>query len=76
MLKIDKKTRVAIWEASKEPLRLLAIALIPVLLVSLNRISAEWAGALILFFRFVDKLLHLIGKARKDPNMAAGLVRF
>ncbi len=68
--------KVAIWEATKEPLRLLAIALIPVLLVMLEKISAEWAGILIVLLRWVDKLLYKVGKIKKNEGMTAGLVRF
>ncbi len=73
---MNKQMKTAIWAASKEPLRLLAIALIPILLVMLEKISAEWAGILIVLFRFLDKLLYKVGEVRKDPVMTGGLVRF
>jgi len=45
-----------VWVAVKEPLRLLVLAIIPLLLVYLEAISAEWAGVLILLLRLVDKM--------------------
>ena len=51
-----------LFEASKEPLRLLVLSVIPVLLVYLEKLPAEWAVALVLVLRLVDKYLHLMTK--------------
>lgn len=66
----------AIWEAVKEPLRLLALAIIPFLLVYFGQINAEWAVALTVVLRFVDKLLHEIGKETNNESLAKGITRF
>lgn len=66
----------AIWEAIKEPLRILVLAIIPVLLVSLEKLSVEWAAVLILVLKFIDQVLHEIGKEEEKDNLVKGLVRF
>ena len=66
----------AVWEATKEPLRLLAIALIPFGLVYFGELSYGWAGALVLVLRFLDKLLHEIGKAYENEKLTTGITRF
>ena len=65
-----------IWEAAKEPLRLLLLALIPFALVYLETISAEWAVVLLVVLRFVDKWMHEVGKAEKKPALVKGITRF
>lgn len=72
-MKIDWKV---IWEAAKEPLRLLALALIPLALTYVEAISAEWAVAIVFILRFVDKYLHELGKQVEDENLELGLTRF
>ena len=73
-------TKEIIWEAIKEPLRLLALAIIPVSLVYVQGLSYEWAGVLIFILRFIDKLLHEQGKLLADKNgeslLEKGLTRF
>ena len=71
---MDRKT--LLWEAVKEPLRLLVIAVIPLALTWLAELPFEWAGAAILVLRFVDSLLHELGKAKENESLAKGLVRF
>jgi len=66
----------AIWEASKEPLRLLAIALIPLAISYFTALSFEWAGIIILVLRYADKILHELGKAQDNDVLVGGLVRF
>lgn len=61
-----------IWEAVKEPLRLLVLAIIPFLLVYFADLSYEWAGLILLVLRFLDKYLHSIAPEGK----AGGLTRF
>jgi hypothetical protein len=70
-----KELWTAVWEAAKEPLRLVVIAVIPVLLVYLGTISAEWAGALIVVLRLIDSILHEVGKVEKN-GLETGLTRF
>jgi len=61
-----------LWEASKEPLRILVIAIIPIMLAYLEVINTELAIAIIAVLRVVDKYLHLLAPEGK----AGGLVRF
>jgi len=70
---MDKK---AIWEAVKEPLRLLAMAIVSLLITHFSGLPYEWAGALTVLLRFIDKLLHEIGKARENESLIKGLTRF
>ncbi len=65
----------AIWEAIKEPLRLLVLAVIPVLLAYFQTISYEWAAIIVLILRLVDSVLHEVGK-KNDNALVTGLTRF
>lgn len=65
-----------LWEAAKEPLRLLVLALIPILLVYFEGLSAEWAAILVVLLRFADKILHEVGKARENSALTGGITRF
>jgi len=65
-----------VWEATKEPLRVLVLALIPFGLVYFGELSYGWAGALVLVLRFLDKLLHEIGKAYENEKLTTGITRF
>ena len=71
-----KKNKKAIWEATKEPLRLIAIALIPFIIAYFVDLPYEWAAVMIVVLRFIDKLLHELGKAKKDDLLKGGLTRF
>lgn len=59
----------AIWEAIKEPLREAVLAIIPFVLVALEKIPAVWAILLYAVLRGLDKFLHEAGIKR-------GLTRF
>lgn len=72
-MKFDKKV---FFEAVKEPLRLLALALIPFVLAYLKTISYEWVVVLVTLLRFADKYLHELGKEEKNENLVKGLTRF
>lgn len=60
----------ALWKAGKEPLRLLALAVLPIAVTYFTELSYEWAGIAIVILRFVDKWLHETKVAEK------GLTRF
>jgi hypothetical protein len=49
---IDKQ---ALFEAVKEPLRLLVLAIIPFAIAYFSSLSYEWAGVIVLVLRFIDK---------------------
>lgn len=65
-----------IWEALKEPLRLLALGLVSLAIAYVAGLSQEWAGVLTLVFRGIDKLLHELGKEKKNKVLLKGLTRF
>jgi hypothetical protein len=69
-----------LWEAVKEPLRLLVLAIIPSLLVYFGAINTEWAAIILLVLRFIDKWLHEYGKSvstkKEESEYITGLVRF
>lgn len=65
-----------IWEAVKEPLRLMVLSVIPVLLAYLGTLSYEWAAVLIVILRLVDSMLHEVGKTKGDAKLVTGLTRF
>jgi len=67
-------------EAAKEALRVCLVAVIPVLIDSLNAGSINFRAvgiiAMIALLRLVDKYLHESGKVLGDANMTKGLTRF
>jgi len=67
-----------LWEAAKEPLRLLVLAVIPFALAYLNTISYQWATIALLVLRGVDRYLHEVGKREGavNTNLVKGLTRF
>ena len=67
-----------LWEAVKEPLRLLVLAVIPFALAYLNTISYQWATIALLVLRGLDKFLHEVGKKEGsiNTNLVKGLTRF
>lgn len=73
---VNKALKKALWEACKEPLRLLVLALIPVLLAYFDTIPTEWAGVLVVLLRFIDSVLHEVGKQKKSEVLLKGLTRF
>ena len=66
---MDKK---AIWEAVKEPLRLLVLAVIPFAIAYLSEWTYEWAVVATVFLRFVDKLLHEVSKEKPQEERNDG----
>jgi len=66
---IDKK---ALWEAVKEPLRWLALAVLPFAVAYFTELGYEWAGGVVVLLRIFDGYLH--EKAKKGES--GGLVRF
>lgn len=61
-----------LWEAVKEPLRVLVLAIIPVILAYFEVINTEWALIIVAILRVVDKYLHLSAPEGK----AGGLTGF
>ena len=71
-------------EALKEALRLIVLAIIPIILMGIDlekrMINIDWFlvqfTALIVFLRFIDSWLHQAGKANNNKFMKSGLTRF
>jgi len=72
--KIQKKE--AFFEATKEPLRLLVLAVIPFGVAYFTELPYEWAGIVLFFLRWFDSFLHELGKKKKDEVLTLGLTRF
>lgn len=66
----------ALWVAVKEPLRWLAIAIIPVILAYFEVIDTQWAVIIVAVIRIADKMLHDYGKEDKNEIMEKGVVGF
>jgi hypothetical protein len=65
-----------VWEATKEPLRLLVLAVIPFILVYFQAINAQWAVLITVVLRYIDKLLHEYGKENDNLSLEKGITRF
>jgi hypothetical protein len=66
----------AIWEAVKEPLRILVLAVIPVILTYLEVINTQWAIIIVAALRLLDKILHDIGKVTENEVLEKGITQF
>jgi len=67
-----KAKLIAIWEALKEPLREIVIAIIPVALERLAVLSVWWAVILYIILRAIDQYMH----DHAPDGVAGGLTRF
>lgn len=67
-----------LFEAIKEPLRLLVLAVIPFALAYLQIIPNQWAIFATLVLRGIDRFLHEWGKREGNinTNLIKGLTRF
>jgi hypothetical protein len=67
-------------EALKEGLRVILLAVIPLLISSLQIQKFDWVSiavvACITALRFVDKYLHEVGVQDKDARLIKGLTQF
>lgn len=70
----------ALIEATKELLRVVLLAVVPVLITGVENGSVEPSViatvALLAGLRFIDKLLHETGKENKNDSLKKGLTRF
>jgi len=76
MTKRKTNYKKAIWEAVKEPLRLLVIAIIPIALSYFSELDYTWTAIIVLVLRLADKLMHEIGKATKNKALVRGITQF
>lgn len=71
-----------IIEAGKEMLRVVVLAVIPVLIASLEsgQLNIDWkvvaVVAALAALRFIDKALHKLGKETDNETLITGLTRF
>lgn len=71
-------------EAVKEACRLVLLAIIPLLIGSINPLSGEvmvnwqmiYGVSLLTLLRFTDKFLHELGKETGDEDLTKGITRF
>jgi len=68
--------KTAIWKAIKEPLRLLVLAIIPFVIAYFGPMSYGWAVILTAMLKFIDKLLHEVGKSTGSAALITGITRF
>lgn len=64
----------ALFEAIKEPLRLLVLAVIPFAIAYFTELGYEWAIAITVVLRFVDKWLHEIAIEQPVKKQNDGLL--
>jgi len=72
------------WEnmgkATREALRVMVLAIIPIAIVSLEAWKVDWRLIIIVsgvsLLRFIDKLLHEMGKEKGQEKLLTGLTRF
>lgn len=68
---------ITLFEACKEPLRLLFLGIISWAITYLvPQMSEAWAIPLTIVLRFADKLLYEYGKQTKNDLLAGGITRF
>jgi len=63
-----------VWEAVKEPLRLIVLAIIPFIVTSIAGIDAQWAIYATLVLRMIDSYLHQIAKEEPAKSRNEGLL--
>jgi len=68
--------KVALWEAVKDPLRILVLSVIPFAMAYFEVLPYEWAGIATLVLTGLDKFLHEIGKTTGREVLVKGLTRF
>ena len=79
-MKISYSNVQPIVEALKQAGRIVAVAIIPLIINQLNSSSFDWkaigvTGAIALLMA-VDKFLHLEGKVTDNDSLTKGLTRF
>ena len=61
-------------ESIKEPLRLLALAIVPFAIAYFAELPQQWAVAAVVALRFIDKWLHEIAIAQPVKKQNEGLL--
>jgi len=74
------KIKQPLIDATTELLRVMVLAVIPVLITSLEKQAIDWrvigVVAIIAGLRWLDKFLHKFGEANDNKVLEAGLTRF
>lgn len=67
-------------KAGKEFFRVIVLAIIPVLIISIENGIVDWKFiglvAIVAGLKFIDKLLHEVGKTEGNEKLLTGLTRF
>ena len=69
---------IALWEAVKEPLRLILLALVAWVITYIipGVQDPTWNAIILLVLRFLDKWLHEMGKASDNATLTRGITQF
>lgn len=73
---MTKEKWETLFEALKEPARLLLLAFISWLATELSGVNETWAVGLLFALRFLDKWLHEYGKRENKALLSKGITRF
>jgi hypothetical protein len=68
---IDTK---ALWEAAKEPLRILVLAILPFVIAFFASLNYQWAVVATIVLRFIDKYLHEAARNVDKADQNTGLL--
>jgi hypothetical protein len=64
----------ALWESLKEPLRLLVLAVIPFAIAYLTEFNYQWAIAITVLLRWLDKYLHELALEQATKKRNEGIL--
>ena len=64
----------ALFNALKEPLRLLVLAVIPFIIVYFGEFNAQWAIMAVVVLRFLDKWVHLAAADKPVTKRREGIL--
>ena len=63
-----------LWEAAKEPLRLMVLAILPFAITYFASLPYQWAIGATVILRFIDSWLHELAKAEPAKTRNEGLL--
>ena len=79
-MNIEYKNVEPLKEALLEAGRVVAIAILPLLIDSLNKWSVDWRSIIVVggitLLRFIDRYLHIKGKLEDNDVLTKGLTQF
>lgn len=67
---MNKEVLAALWESAKDPLRLLVLAILPILVTYVAALPYQWAIVAVMVLRWIDSFLHEYNKElpKKEQN--------